>query len=79
MSIPRDIAGKKLIKKLEIFNYKIVKQTGSHIKITSFLNGEHHVTIPAHKSLKVGTLNAILNDIAKYIGISKEDLIKKLF
>jgi hypothetical protein len=40
---------------------------------------EHHLTIPAHKQLRVGTLNAILGDVASYLKIERRELIKKLF
>jgi hypothetical protein len=34
---------------------------------------------PAKKSLKIGTLNNILGDIASQVGLTKEDLVEKLF
>jgi hypothetical protein len=40
---------------------------------------EHHITIPAHDPLKVGTLNGILKDIANYLKIGRDTLIKDLF
>ena len=57
MKIPRDISGVKLIKLLAVYGYEVTKQTGSHIRLTTQANGEHHVTIPNHNPLKVGTLN----------------------
>jgi hypothetical protein len=36
-------------------------------------------TIPAHSSLKVGTLSGILLEIATYLGMSKEVLARELF
>ncbi|NYE57789.1 putative RNA binding protein YcfA (HicA-like mRNA interferase family) [Carboxydothermus ferrireducens DSM 11255] len=35
----------------------VTRQTGSHIRLTTTLKGEHHVTIPLHDPLKIGTLN----------------------
>jgi len=40
---------------------------------------EHHVTIPAHKELKLGTLGSILNDVADYLEEDRENLAKELF
>ncbi len=40
---------------------------------------EHHVTIPAHKQLKIGTLAEILNEVAQYLEISRDELAQKLF
>jgi predicted RNA binding protein YcfA (HicA-like mRNA interferase family) len=79
MRIPRDITGIELIKILGHFGYEVTKQTGSHIRLTTKINGEHHVTVPRHDPLKVGTLNSILKDIAEYLKISKEELMNKIF
>jgi predicted RNA binding protein YcfA (HicA-like mRNA interferase family) len=49
MSFPRDIGGKDLAKSLAKYGYEISRQTGSHMRLTTSLNGEHHITIPAHK------------------------------
>jgi hypothetical protein len=39
----------------------------------------HDLTIPAHRPLKVGTLSAVLSDVAKYLGMDKQELIGRLF
>ncbi|MFQ5632303.1 MAG: type II toxin-antitoxin system HicA family toxin, partial [bacterium] len=64
MRLPRDVSGEELVNRLEKLGYKKTRQTGSHIRLTTFLKGEHHVTVPKHKYLRVGTINNILNDIA---------------
>jgi predicted RNA binding protein YcfA (HicA-like mRNA interferase family) len=79
MRIPRDIDGEKLTKLLSKFGYEITRQTGSHIRLTTLRNGEHHLTVPRHKPLKVGTLNAIITDVADHIGISKTQVLEELF
>jgi hypothetical protein len=43
------------------------------------LKGEHHITIPRHKPLKIGTLNGILSDIALYLEKDKQILIDEHF
>ncbi|WP_165802756.1 hypothetical protein [Dehalogenimonas alkenigignens] len=40
---------------------------------------DHHVTIPVHKPLRLGTLNSILTEVAGYLEMEKEDLIAALF
>lgn len=40
---------------------------------------EHHITIPRHKRLTVGTLGAILADVTDYLDISREKLGEDLF
>ncbi len=52
---------------------------GKPHKINNHLKGEHHITVPKHKSLKIGTLNSILTDIASHLEIDKPVLIKELF
>jgi len=79
MKIPRDISSDNIIQLLKKYNYEITRQTGSHVRLTSKLKGtEHHITIPRHKDLKVGTINSLLNDISKYLEIGKKILIENL-
>jgi predicted RNA binding protein YcfA (HicA-like mRNA interferase family) len=62
------------------FGYTVVRQTGSHIRLKSVYTGtEHLVTIPNHDPMKLGTVNGILNDVSLYLGISKQELIQRLF
>lgn len=76
MKIPRDVSADDLIKMLSKLGYSISRQKGSHIRLTSKIkNEEHHITIPNHSPLKIGTLNNILNDIAEKNKITKEELI----
>ena len=48
MKIPRDISGHELAKALKKLDYEITNRTGSHIRLTTKLNGEHHITVPDH-------------------------------
>jgi predicted RNA binding protein YcfA (HicA-like mRNA interferase family) len=77
--LPRDIAGLEPAQRLTIMGYAISRQSGSHIRLTTQQNGEHHVTIPRHDPLKVGTFSAVLDDVAKHFSMSRDDLIKRLF
>lgn len=79
MKIPRDLTGSELIKKLKKFDYLVTRQSGSHIRLTTSVNGEHHITIPNHDPLKIGTLSSILNDVAAHLKITKDELLNKLF
>ena len=79
MKLPRDISGQELAKLLAKYGYTVTRQTGSHIYLTTQVNGEHHVTIPAHKELRVGTLNAVLTDIADHLNLDRNQLIQALF
>jgi predicted RNA binding protein YcfA (HicA-like mRNA interferase family) len=80
MKTPRDLSGQELLKLLKKhFGYEQTRQVGSHIRATTEENGVHHITIPNHDPLKVGTLNAIIGDVAEHFGISKDDVFKALF
>jgi predicted RNA binding protein YcfA (HicA-like mRNA interferase family) len=63
--IPRDISGRELAKLLNRYEYKAVRESGSHLRLVStYRQTEHKITIPDHQSLKIETLNNILNDIS---------------
>jgi predicted RNA binding protein YcfA (HicA-like mRNA interferase family) len=79
VKLPRDESGSSLTKCLKTFGYSVTRQTSSHIRLTTYENGEHHVTIPDHKNIKIGTLNSILVDVSNHLQVSKEELVKKLW
>lgn len=79
MKLPRDITGNELAKSLARLGYHVSRQTGSHIRLTTNENGEHHVTIPAHNPLKIGTLAAILSDMEAHHKLTREQLLEYLF
>lgn len=78
MKIPRDLSGQELIKSLQKLGYEPTRQTGSHIRLTTEQNGTHHITIPNHSPLKIGTLSGILKDVADHFQISREELLRKI-
>jgi predicted RNA binding protein YcfA (HicA-like mRNA interferase family) len=79
MKIPRDLTGKGLIAALAKLGYQVARQSGSHIRLTTEVKGTHHLTIPDHRPLKVGTLSAILRDVAQHHQLSREELVALLF
>ena len=79
MKIPRDLDYQEIIKVLAPFGYTVTRQTGSHIRLTTVQNGEHHITIPAHRPVKIGTLNSIIVSIAEHFGYTKNELLDRLF
>ena len=66
MRLPRDISGNELAVKLEKYGYRITRQSGSHLRLTTIENGEHHITIPIHKDLPVGLLSSILSNVSDH-------------
>ena len=79
MKIPRDLSGEQLVRLLKKLGYRIARQKGSHIHLTTDEPNEHHVTIPNHDPIKLGTLNGILSDIAEHQNLRKEELLDFLF
>lgn len=57
MKLPRDVSGDDLAKLLKAFGYLPTRQTGSHLRLTTTQEGEHHLSIPRHNSLKLGTFS----------------------
>ncbi|HEY1730547.1 MAG TPA: type II toxin-antitoxin system HicA family toxin [Terriglobales bacterium] len=80
MKVPRDLSGIELEKLLQRYGYEATRQHGSHMRLTSTFRGtEHHITIPAHQNLKVGTLESILTDVADYLALPRSDFEQQLF
>jgi hypothetical protein len=49
------------------------------MRLTSkFKGSQHHVTIPAHAQLKVGMLAEILSDVAWYLELTRDQLVRDL-
>ena len=78
MKLPRNLSGADLIRRLERLGYNVTRQTGSHLRLTTQERGEHHVTIPNHDPLRIGTLSAILVAVATHHGIDRDALLKRL-
>ena len=79
MRLPRDLSGQDLAKSLRKLGYETTRQSGSHMRLTTQEQGQHHLTIPIHDPLRIGTLAAILADIADHFHIAREELVKKIF
>ena len=77
--LPRDVSGPELAQLLEAFEYAVTRQKGSHLRLTTHEGGEHHVTVPNHDSLRTGTLNGILKDVAEHAGVARDAVVEKLF
>jgi len=80
LKLPRDLDGNRLASLLRRYGYRITRQTGSHIRLTSSAKGaEHHVTVPAHREIRVGTLHVILRDVAAYLNMEQAQPLDELF
>ncbi|HBK56520.1 MAG TPA: hypothetical protein DDZ76_09630 [Xanthomonadales bacterium] len=74
MKLPRDLDAPTLIRALARLGYAVVRQTGSHVSLP-----RHAITIPNHAALRVGTLAGILAEVARHHGVSREQLLLRLF
>ena len=79
MKLPRDVSGASLAKALAPLGYHVTRQTGSHMRLTYERPKQHHITIPAHDLLRIGTLSAILGDVAAQQGLTRDELLARLF
>ena len=79
MKLPRDLSGAELIKvPCRDFSYRKVNQEGSHIILQTDAPRPHRLAVPDHHPLRLGTLNAILDAVARAQGVDKRDVLDKL-
>jgi predicted RNA binding protein YcfA (HicA-like mRNA interferase family) len=79
MKLPRDVSGETLARLLRQLGYQPTRQTGSHIRLTTYERGEHHITVPRHAAVRVGTLSGMLADVARHHGLTRDELAERLF
>lgn len=78
MKTPRNVSAPELIRALRVLGYERIRQDGSHIRLTTQLDGEFHVTLPDHHPIKIGTLRSILKLVAAHHGLTVDELLGKL-
>jgi predicted RNA binding protein YcfA (HicA-like mRNA interferase family) len=75
MKLPKDLSGRKvvdaLVQKLE---YRVVHQKGNHIVLETDSPSHQRIAIPNHKSLRLGTLSAILRAVALHKHLEKDQI-----
>ncbi len=79
MRMLRDLSVAALIRRLERLGYVPSRQTGGHVRLTSRQRREHHLTVPHHDPLRIGTLSTILTAGATLFGIDREEPMRQLF
>lgn len=73
------MSGADLARALTRLGYTVTRQTGSHLRLTTEQGGQHHITIPRHSPLRVGTLHGIRDDVAEHAGLTRAELLRRLF
>jgi predicted RNA binding protein YcfA (HicA-like mRNA interferase family) len=76
MKIPRDLSGHDLASVLcRHWGYEKVNQVGSHIVLQTAEPSPHRIAVPAHRAVRVGTLNGILRSVANHKGVDILDTL----
>jgi len=76
--LPRDVSGQQLADALRVLGYMVTRQRGDHLRLTTQREGEHHVSIPLHDALRIGTLANILSDVGDHFSLSRDALLQRL-
>ena len=81
MKLPRDLSGTEIARRLtRHYGYRVTRSRGSHMTMTLTAGGdEHQVTVPRHRDVRVGTLDAIIADVAAFLALPKRAVRNTLF
>ena len=81
MKLPRDLSGSEVVRRLaRHYGYRVTRSRGSHMTATLTAGGDQHqVTVPRHREVRVGTLDAIIVDVAALLGLPKQAVRETLF
>jgi predicted RNA binding protein YcfA (HicA-like mRNA interferase family) len=76
VKLPRDLGGSEVVAALcRKWGYTKVHQVGSHVNLETNQPSHQRIVVPDHKSLRIGTLNKILREVAEHKGVSREDIL----
>ena len=79
MKIPRDLSGQDLVQTLcRKWRYRVVHQEGSHVVLETDDPSHQRLAVPAHRYLRIGTLNAILRTVANHKRVERDAIIESL-
>ena len=79
MKRPRDLSAREIVRMLAPMGYRVTRQVGSHMRLTTQRRGEHHITIPNHRQITIGKISSLLWDVARHLGISQKELVTRMF
>jgi predicted RNA binding protein YcfA (HicA-like mRNA interferase family) len=79
VKIPRDLSGENRVKVLcRKWGYHVTRQEGSHIVLETADPFHQRIVVPAHRQLRIGTLNAILRLVARHKGVEREAILRSI-
>ena len=78
MKLPPGAGHERVVRLIERLGYRLVRQTGSHMQFVHSGPPEHHLSVPRHRVVRIGTLHSILSDVADHLKMDMDDLIRQL-
>jgi predicted RNA binding protein YcfA (HicA-like mRNA interferase family) len=78
VKLPRGVSADRLIRALERLDYTVIRQKGSHIRLSHKAAPVHSISVPLHDPLKIGTFHGILAEVAHAQSISIQDILDLL-
>ena len=81
MRLPRGLSGDEVARLLaRHYGYRVTRTRGSHMTVSLTVGSDtHRVTVPLYGDVRVGTLDAIVGDVARSLGLAKHDVRETLF
>ncbi len=79
MRIPANLSAEELSAALSSGGYAVTRQTDEHVRLTTLIRGEHHVTFPRQLPLDVETTKAVLASVAKHHHQTVAEMAERLF
>ena len=72
MMPPCKLSGEELARQdFGRFGYRLLRQKGSHITLNADAqDGERRLTIPSRRKMSVGTISAIISELAGHLGLN---------
>lgn len=69
----RNLGGRDVVRILESFGFRPIKQTGSHVKLRRIGSDGANQTLhlPLHRELKAGTLRTIVRQASEYVAVDE--------
>ena len=71
--------GAQMVRALNTLGYSPTRQTGRNARLTCESPAQHHITVPLHDALRIGTLAAVLTAVADAHGLTRDELLQRLF
>ena len=81
MKLPRDLSGTEVARRLaRHYGYRVTRSLGSHMTVTLTAGSDQHrVTVPRHRDVRVSALDAVIANVAAFLGLPKQAVRDTLF